>query len=169
MNLFAKAVLGRAVVFGIGLVSRTRSYYLAGIIPLRTRSPHAGNFLGMTSGGAFFRSVFTIPLLVLGISACSHAASSGEQAPAAVNLPSPEPGQAKWKAPSAAYLAERNLCIDRELARRDLNEFGDARGTTYTQGAPEGVTTTLDRYNYVLRHQPDIAITCTRAPAEPEP
>lgn len=99
--------------------------------------------------------------------ACSHAPA--ERAPAAVNLPSPEPGQAKWKTPPAAYLAERNLCIDRELARRDLNEFGDARGTTYAHGAPQGVAAAANRYEYVLRRRPDIATTCTRAPAEPEP
>jgi membrane protein GlpM len=34
MSLLLKAVLGGAVVFVIGLVSRTRNYYLAGILPL---------------------------------------------------------------------------------------------------------------------------------------
>jgi hypothetical protein len=109
------------------------------------------------------------------MSACSHAAPAGSQAepkvqsPGSVSLPSPGVDQPRWKTPPGAYLAERNLCIDRELVRRHLNEFGDARGTKYAQGAPQGVTTNLDRYNYVLRHRPEIAVTCTRSAADPEP
>jgi membrane protein GlpM len=34
MNLLAKAALGGVIVFFIGLVARTKNYYLAGIIPL---------------------------------------------------------------------------------------------------------------------------------------
>jgi len=34
MGLLAKALLGAVVVFLIGVVSRTRNYYLAGLVPL---------------------------------------------------------------------------------------------------------------------------------------
>ncbi|HTT70050.1 MAG TPA: GlpM family protein [Anaeromyxobacteraceae bacterium] len=34
MNLIAKAVLGGVIVLLIGLVSRSRNYYLAGLLPL---------------------------------------------------------------------------------------------------------------------------------------
>ena len=111
---------------------------------------------------------FVLLLLAAGAGACSHAPA--ETGPGGVNLPSPSAsGQPRWKAPPAAYLAQRNLCIDRELARRDLNEFGDAKGTTYAQGAPQGVAAAANRYEYVLRRRPDIATVCTRSPAEPEP
>lgn len=107
--------------------------------------------------------------LCLVAAGCSHAQPRGDPARAAVSLPSHDVSQVKWKTPPAAYVMERNLCIDRELTRRDLNEFGDAVGTTYARGAPQGVTTTTDRYKYVLRRRPDIAIACTRSPDEAEP
>lgn len=34
MNLFAKALIGALMVLLIGLLSRTRSYYIAGLLPL---------------------------------------------------------------------------------------------------------------------------------------
>jgi hypothetical protein len=126
-------------------------------------------------GAGFSRRLLGTALLVV-MSACSHGGPGGsppepggEPSPGSVSLPSPGVDQPRWKTPPAAYLAERNRCIDRELARRDLNEFGDAKGTTYAQGMPQGVTTTLDRYNHVLRHRPEIAVTCTRSPADAEP
>ncbi len=122
----------------------------------------------MRKGDGLRPSLLWPAFLLVAIS-CSHPASGEKPAPSSVNLPSPEPGQARWKTPPAAYLAERNLCIDRELARRDLNEFGDPKGTTYPHGTPQGVASTVDRYRYILGHRPDIATTCTRAPNEPEP
>jgi len=106
--------------------------------------------------------------LICAACACSHAQTPSDSARSAVSLPSPGVDQARWKSPAGAYLAERNLCIDRELARRNLNEFGEAWGTTYARGAPQGVATTADRYNYVLKRRPDIATTCTKLPDEPE-
>ncbi len=120
-------------------------------------SPHCGKII--------------LPVTVLALlMACAHEQRGPKPAPIAVSLPSPgapmePPG---WKTPPGAYGPERNRCIDRELARRGLNEFGDPKGTTYSDGAPLGVTKATDRYDYVLRHRRDIAIACTRALGEPE-
>jgi hypothetical protein len=100
--------------------------------------------------------------------ACANAPARSDSARSAVSLPSPWIDQARWRTPGAAYQTERTRCIDRELARRNLNDFGDAWGTTYAHGAPQGVTTTSDRYNYVLKRRPDIATSCTRVPDELE-
>jgi len=95
-----------------------------------------------------------------------------EAVPTSVSLPraakvsDDSPG---WRTPPAAYLSERNRCIDRELAVRKLNAFGDPEGTTYPGGSPElSLARGMDRYEYVLRHRRDIAVRCTRAPGEPE-
>jgi hypothetical protein len=122
----------------------------------------------MASGVGSLPKLFGAAWLIAGTAACSHATPGSDPARASVSLPSPGPGQPSWKSPPAAYLTERNLCIDRELARRNLNEFGDPRGTTYAKDQPQGISTTLDRYNYVLRHRPDIAVNCTRSPDEQE-
>ena len=112
-----------------------------------------------------------LPLIALaGVSiACSHPRkAASDLSPSAISLPSPGIDQVRWMTPVAAYVGERNLCIERELARRDLNEFGDPLGTTYVGSGPPGVTTTVGRYNYVLRRRPDIAVACTKLPNEVE-
>ncbi len=107
--------------------------------------------------------------VVCALTACSHAwRSASDSAPTTVSLPSPGVDRARWMTPLAAYVGERNLCIERELARRDLNEFGDPLGTTYTGSGPPGVTTTMARYRYVLKRRRDIAAACTKMPGEVE-
>lgn len=54
------------------------------------------------------------------------------------------------------------------MPRRQLNEFGDPPATTYVAGVPLGLREGTDRYDHVMRHRPDIAIECSRAPGEPE-
>jgi len=71
--------------------------------------------------------------------------------------------------PASAYLAERNRCIDRELGRRKLNQFGDPEGTTYPGGSPLlSLTRPMDRHEYVMQRRRDIATHCTKALGEPE-
>jgi hypothetical protein len=112
-----------------------------------------------------------LPMIALALlTACAHEQRGPEPAPIAVSLPSPAMGPMEapgWKTPLGAYGPERNRCIDRELARRDLNEFGDPKGTMYPEGAPLGVTKGTDRYEFVVRHRPDIGVTCTRPLGEP--
>jgi hypothetical protein len=95
-------------------------------------------------------------------------------APSAVSLPrssslAPD-SQPGYAIPIGAQLSERNRCIDRELAQRRLNDFGDPDGTTYQGGSPLlGVTGRAgDRYQYVLSHHPEIGVNCTQALGEPE-
>ncbi len=50
-------------------------------------------------------------------------------------------------------------CLDRELAARHLNEFGDAEGTMYPGGTPlfdEKTGKRTDRAEYVFSRHPDI-------------
>ena len=105
-----------------------------------------------------------IALLASCLVGCSHA--NPDRGSVGVTLPSPEVNHPTWKEPLGAYLGERNRCIDQELSRRNLNGFGDDVDTTYTHGAPQGVATTLDRYSYVFRRQPEIATICTKTPDE---
>lgn len=108
----------------------------------------------------------------LAVAACSHA--GGEPARNTVALPRAtgvgpdQPGG--WQTSPAAYVGERNRCVDRELGARQLNEFGDPEGTTYPGGSPLlGLTgRAADRYEYVMRHRPEIGSTCSRAPGEPQ-
>ena len=107
--------------------------------------------------------------LVSASTACSHTQrTASDSARTAVSLPSPGVDQVRWMTPLAAYVGERSLCIERELARRDLNEFGDPLGTTYTGSSPPGVPTAVGRYKYVLKRRPDIAAACTKMPDEVE-
>ena len=115
-----------------------------------------------------------VPLgMVVLVLACSHAPpTDGDASPTSVSLPSvrgplEQPG---WRSPPAAYLGERDRCVDRELDARNLNPFGDPMGTTYPgeTGRPLGIVTTNQRYEYVLRQHPEIASTCTRNPLEDE-
>ena len=57
-------------------------------------------------------------------------------------------------------------CLDRELAARHLNEFGDPEGTMYTGGTPlfdEKTGKRTDRAEYVFSRHPDIRGTCSDA------
>jgi hypothetical protein len=113
----------------------------------------------------------TLALLLLAAAvACAGARRGGDPSPSAVALPreasrSPD-GSPSWDVPLAGRASERNRCIDRELAARDLNEFGDARGTTYPEGEPLEVAKGADRHEYVMRRHRGIAAQCSRAPGE---
>ena len=114
-------------------------------------------------------TLLRIIALVSASTACSHPQrTASDSARFAVSVPTPGIDQARWMTPLAAYVGERNLCIERELARRDLNELGDPLGTTYTGSGPPGVTTSVGRFKYVLKRRPDIAAACTKMPNEVE-
>lgn len=69
-------------------------------------------------------------------------------------------------APSTAPDAGAMSCIDRWLAQRDLNQFGDPTGTMYTGGTPlfdERTGHTTNRIDYLLRKHPALQQAC---PAE---
>jgi hypothetical protein len=58
-------------------------------------------------------------------------------------------------------------CLDRELAQRHLNEFGDPVGTFYPGGTPlfdEATGRRMDRPEYVFAHHPDIRRACDSGP-----
>ncbi len=84
-------------------------------------------------------------------------------------LPAPKTGpqDPDTQLPLSALQGETLQCLDRELAARQLNAYGDRDGTTYEAGAPLGVNTVGDRITYVFRRRPDIAVACTRALGEP--
>src|SRR4030042_1721809 len=92
-----------------------------GAIPRASRDPHRASVSDMVGVGAgFSRRLLGTALLVV-MSACSHGGPGGsppepggEPSPGSVSLPSPGVDQPRWKTPPAAYLAERNRCIDRE-------------------------------------------------------
>lgn len=65
-------------------------------------------------------------------------------------------------------MSERNRCIDRALAERNSNDLGQPGSAPYADDRPLGVRKGADRYDYVMRHRPDIAIECSRAPGEPQ-
>lgn len=103
--------------------------------------------------------------------ACSHTdadrpARNSVALPRSAGMGLDEPGG--WQASPGGYVGERNRCVDRELDRLQLNEFGDPPGTTYEGGSPLlGVRGRVpDRYEYVMRHRPDIGSACSRAPLE---
>jgi hypothetical protein len=110
-------------------------------------------------------------LLATLAAACAHGHPS-EVPQGTVSLPrrTSGPYQAEdWQLAPGAAVGERNRCVDRELAARKLNEFGDPQGTTYTGGSPLlGLTgRAADRYEYVMRRQPDIGTICRQTPVEP--
>ena len=50
--------------------------------------------------------------------------------------------------------------IDRWVRENDRNEFGDRKGTVYAGGTPlfdEMTGRRLDRYEYILKKNPDLA------------
>jgi hypothetical protein len=69
---------------------------------------------------------------------------------AACRESAPQPGQAQ-------------SCLDRQLAAKGLNPFGDPEGTMYAGGTPlfdEKTGKTTPREQYVLAKHPDIARAC---------
>ena len=111
--------------------------------------------------------------VVLGASsACAHGPS--QSPPSAAVLPRPiggSPDQPPTAAvvPGSTWRGERGLCIDRELRRLGLNEYGDPPGTSYPGGSPLVNTVTgvaTDRQEFVARRHPDIVTRCTAAPLE---
>jgi hypothetical protein len=54
-------------------------------------------------------------------------------------------------------------CLDRELAARGLNSFGDPEGTMYAGGTPlfdERTGAAIPREQYVFSHHPELASAC---------
>jgi hypothetical protein len=54
-------------------------------------------------------------------------------------------------------------CIDRELSKRGLDQFGSPPGTMYMGGTPlfnERTGKKTDREQYVFANHPDIAVAC---------
>lgn len=54
-------------------------------------------------------------------------------------------------------------CLDRELASRGLNAFGDPQGTMYAGGTPlfdERTGASISREQYVFSHHPELASAC---------
>jgi hypothetical protein len=54
-------------------------------------------------------------------------------------------------------------CIDKELEKRGLNEFGDAKGTMYPGGTPlfhEATGKTTTREEYLQQKHPEISAAC---------
>lgn len=124
---------------------------------------------------SFMRVLGRALLPIVAIAAVASCASGpkaiSEPSPSAIDLPSPGFTPVFLRdsqTPSSARASERARCIDAELDRRDLNSFGDQKGTTYREGAPVGVKTTSDRYHYVLRHNPGIGTLCTKGTGEPD-
>ncbi|HZZ85716.1 MAG TPA: hypothetical protein VFE30_14340 [Anaeromyxobacteraceae bacterium] len=103
---------------------------------------------------------------------CSHDRS--ESPPSAAVLPRPIGGSPDQPPvapllPGSVQRGERARCIDQELQRRSLNEYGDPAGTVYAAGSPlfNAVTgVTADRYDFVARRHPDIGTRCGLNPLE---
>jgi len=72
--------------------------------------------------------------------------------------------------PGSSYLGERMNCIDRELVRQGLNEYGDPQGTTYDKPPlwNEVTGSTANRYDYVVARRRDVRTACSRAIQEPD-
>jgi hypothetical protein len=65
--------------------------------------------------------------------------------------------------PAAEPAAQAQSCLDRELAAKGLNQFGDPPGTMYPGGTPlfdEKTGRSTPREQYVFAHRPEIAHAC---------
>lgn len=69
-------------------------------------------------------------------------------------------------APSAWALSEdEKMALDRTLAERGLNQYGDPQGTLYAGGTPlfdEATGESIDRHEYILRQHPELRSTVDR-------
>ena len=66
-------------------------------------------------------------------------------------------------APSSAPPDAGSSCVDQELSRRGLNQYGDPPETIYAGGTPlfdEKTGRTRDRIDHVLTRHPEIAKVC---------
>jgi hypothetical protein len=83
----------------------------------------------------------------------------------------------EWRAILAASLvgctapkqpaAAAQSCLDRQLAAKGLNQFGDPPDTVYPGGTPlfdEKTGKRTDRAAYVFARHPDIALACDGGP-----
>jgi hypothetical protein len=67
------------------------------------------------------------------------------------------------EAPPAPPTAPAGSCLDRQLAAKGLNPFGDPEGTMYAGGTPlfdERTGRSTPREQYVFARNPDIARAC---------
>ncbi len=102
---------------------------------------------------------------------CAGERPAQDPAPTAISLPAPWLDPVFFREsqmPTSGRVSERARCIDAEVERRELNSFGDPRGTVYAEGAPVGVKTTSDRYRYILQRNPGIGTLCSKAIGEPD-
>lgn len=78
-----------------------------------------------------------------------------------VTPPRPASLGAPLARPAAAEAAQE-ACVDRELARRGLNAYGDLPGTAYDGGsAPAGASGGRARLDRVLARVPEIRTACS--------
>ncbi len=86
----------------------------------------------------------------------SQPAAPGAAAETAASQPA-APGAGAAAAPPAQSAESVKACLDRELAARGLNAYGDPQGTTYADGPPadEG-----GRVLYVAGRNPEIRAAC---------
>jgi hypothetical protein len=80
-----------------------------------------------------------------------------------------EPPKASETQPAARPQGPE-ACIDQQLAKRNLDQFGGDQGTMYPGGTPlfqESTGKRLDRTQYVYAHHPEIAALCAGADAGP--
>jgi hypothetical protein len=73
--------------------------------------------------------------------------------------PQPNPHLARPIAPTPQSLA----CVDRELARRGLNAFGDPAATVYPDGPP-AFGSDVERERMILERYPDLGTLCRDPP-----
>lgn len=64
-----------------------------------------------------------------------------------------------------ADAAKVEACVDAFLAEKDLNEYGDPKGTMYAGGTPlfdESTGRSMDRIDYVLLKHPELRERCLK-------
>lgn len=115
--------------------------------------------------------------LLLGLAAlalgggCAGSRSAPERSPSAISFPSPGLTPVFFREsqmPPGGRASEQSRCIETEIEHRDLNSYGDPKGTIYPEGTPVGVKSTSDRYRYILSRNPGIGTSCTKAIGEPD-
>jgi hypothetical protein len=126
------------------------------------------------------RAAVALVVATLLAAACADGNAAASR-PDAGSRPSAQPGSRPGAKLACAPAAAPNdaganpecaACVDRALATRGLNQFGDPLGTMYTGGTPlfdERTGKTTDRIEYVLSHQPTIAAACGAVPPPGRP